>query len=359
MRAPFADRPAVHTRHERMSTILVTMNEDPHAARGDFFAVRYAVDEHDCLRYAAALKARGHDVFFVNWQDLRGRQFARMFSYNDARFVEPLPLEAMHLAWIYQMEGFYAQRARFLAMVDVFDRACAHVINAPATIRHNLGKQYLWALERKGIRVIPTYRIDREIARRLAGGERFVLKPLYGERGNGVFLATAPVDLARIAANEDQYIAQEYVPSVRSGEKSLMFLGFDYQHAVLKRPSAGNPDEFRCNESLGGTVAVYEPTASERAFAERVLRVYAALGCPVHYSRVDFIDTEHGPALMEAELLNPAAFANYSGKGEAFSRSVAHYLETVMAAPKAAGHASAGSAPSACAPDQLLARSAK
>jgi glutathione synthase/RimK-type ligase-like ATP-grasp enzyme len=154
---------------------------------------------------------------------------------------------------------------------------------------------------------------------------------LYGERGSGIFLATAPDHLERIAANRHEYIAQQYMPSVRDGEKSLMFLGYEYQHAVLKQPSANAPDEFRCNESLGGTVSIYEPSASEVAYAEGVLRAYGSLGCPVHYSRIDFIDTERGPALMEAELLNPAAFANYSGKGESFAGKVASYLEALIA----------------------------
>ena len=63
-----------------------------------------------------------------------------------------------------------------------------------------------------------------------------------------------------------------------------------------------------------------------------MLKVYASLGCPVHFSRVDFIDGAHGPVLMEAELLNPAAFANYSGKGRAFGRKVADYFDRLIAA---------------------------
>ena len=321
-----------------MSKILITMNEDAQAASVDAFAVAYKVDEHDCLRYSSALKARGHEVYFVNWNDLRGGRFGRMFSYTEGQFVEPVPLEDIDLCWLYQMEGFYARRAQFLATVEVCENACACVINAPATIRHNLGKQYLWALEREGVPVIPSYRVDEEIARRLASGERFVLNPLYGESGNGIFLASAPSHLARIGSASREYIAQPYLRGVRDGEKSLIFLGFEYQHAVLKRPSTRDPDEFRCNESLGGTVSVYEPTSIERAFAERVLRVYASFGCPVHYSRVDFIDTEAGPKLMEAELLNPAAFANYSGKGASFARKVASYLEAVMS-PDTGRHA--------------------
>ena len=314
-----------------MSKILITMNEDTHATGENAFGVTYKVDEHDCLQYAAGLEALGHDVFFVNWRDFGGRQFSRMFHDNEKKFVEPVPLEEMDLAWVYQMEGFYSELSRFLHMVRVFGAACPIVINHPATIRHNLGKAYLWDLARSGVRVIPTHRVDDEIARRLAAGERIVLKPIFGERGQGIILASTPADLARIAPHEEQHIAQDYMPSVRNGEKSLIFLGYGFQHAVIKRPCPGDPDEFRCNESLGGTVAAYEPTVAELAYAREVLRAYASFGCPVHYSRIDFIDTADGPTLMEAELTNPAAFANYSGKGAEFGRQVADYLDALIA----------------------------
>ena len=313
-----------------MGKILLTMNEDAPASSATDYAVTYKVDEHDCLAYAEALEALGHDVFYVNWLDFDGEGYTRMYHRNARRFVPPVALHAVDLAWVYQMEGFYNDIPRFLRMVDVLQSACARVVNDPRTIRHNLGKSYLWALERGGVRVIPTYRLDGRIVARLAAGERFVIKPLRGERGREVMLATNPRDLDAIASREDEYIAQEYMPRVRDGEKSLVFLGYEFQHAVMKRPRAADPHEFRCNESLGGTVSVYEPTQGELAYARGVLAAYESLGCPVHYSRVDFVDSDDGPALMEAELLNPAAFANYSGTGARFGRAVAEYLETLM-----------------------------
>jgi glutathione synthase/RimK-type ligase-like ATP-grasp enzyme len=294
-----------------MSKILMTMNEETQTTCENHFGVTYKVDEHDCLDCAAALESLGHDVFFVNWNDLDGRQFDRMFHDNDKRFVKPVPLEDMDLIWVYQMEGFYADLPRFLDMVRIFEDACPLVINDPRTIRHNLGKSYLCELQRSGVQVIPTYGVDEAVRRRLGAGGSCVLKPVFGERGNGVILARIP-----------------------DGEKSLVFLGIRYHHAVIKRPCPGNPDEFRCNESLGGTVSAYEPTAAELAYAERVLIVYESFGCPVHYSRIDFIDTEQGPLLMEAELLNPAAFANYSGKGLQFGQKVAEYLDSLIAPTK-------------------------
>jgi glutathione synthase/RimK-type ligase-like ATP-grasp enzyme len=332
-----------------MSRILMTMNEDVRCPAADVFTVTYRVDEHDCLEYAAALEALGHDVFFVNWDDLDGRRFGRMYHANAKRFIEPLRLDDMHLIWVYQMEGFYFERSRFLRMVEIFDEAGPLVINDPRTIRHNLGKHYLWELQRHGVRVIPTYKVEESIDRRLANGTPFVLKPVFGDRGNGVFLARNLSDLDGIADKRDEYIAQDYMPSVRDGEKSLMYLGMDFHHAVIKRPCPSVSREFRCNESLGSTVSIYEPTSSELAYARKTLKVYASLGYPVHFSRIDFIDDAEGPLLMEAELLNPAAFANYSGKGRAFGRKVAEYLDRLIVAhsqdcprPRDFGAAAAG-----------------
>ena len=153
-----------------MSKILMTMNEETQTTRENHFGVTYKVDEHDCLDCAAGLESLGHDVFFVNWNDLDGRQFDRMFHDNDKRFVKPLPLEDMDLIWVYQMEGFYADLPRFLDMVRIFEDACPIVINDPRTIRHNLGKNYLCELQRSGVQVIPTYGVDEAVSRRLGAG---------------------------------------------------------------------------------------------------------------------------------------------------------------------------------------------
>jgi glutathione synthase/RimK-type ligase-like ATP-grasp enzyme len=317
-----------------MSNILMTMAEEREATREDHFAVKYKVDEYDCFDFAGALRALGHDVFFANWDDLAGREFNRMFHDNRKRFVAPVPISRVDLIFVYKMEGFYFDLQRFFAMVQTFADACPIVLNHPLTIRHNIDKRYLWDLGAKGVRVIPTHNVDAAVRRRLAGGEPFVLKPIRGERGQGVILLRTIDELSVIRGREDEYLAQDYMPAIRGGERSLVFLGLEYQHAVLKRPSASNPQEFRCNESLGGTVEVYEPTGEEKDFSLGVLKAYESLGCPVNYSRVDLIQTEDGPMLMEAELINPSIFANYSGKGAEFGRSIARYFDQLLTKDK-------------------------
>jgi glutathione synthase/RimK-type ligase-like ATP-grasp enzyme len=313
-----------------MSNILLTLAEEREATTPNHFAVKYQVDEYDCFDFSSGLQALKHDVFFANWDDLRAGKFSRMFHDNRKQFIAPLPLSELDLIFVYKMEGFYFDLLRFFQMVEIFAAASKLVVNHPDTIRHNIDKRYLWQLEQKGVRIIPTHEVGEGVRVRLEAGERFVLKPIRGERGRGVMLAQGTADLAALEGREHEYLAQEFMPSIRDGEKSLVYLGFEYQHAVLKKPSASNPQEFRCNESLGGTVAVYEPTPEELSFAQQVLEAYESLNCPVHYSRIDLIQTREGPTLIEAELVNPSIFANYSNKGPQFGQSLARYFHRLL-----------------------------
>lgn len=308
----------------------MTLAEEREATTASHFAVKYHVDEYDCFEFSLGLQALGHDVFFANWDDLCEGALVRMFHDNRKTFIDPLPPAAMDLIFVYKMEGFYFDLPRFFRMVQTFADAAPLVINHPATIRHNIDKRYLWALEQKGVRIPPTHYIDERVRERLAAGDAFVLKPVRGERGVGVMLAKTAADLSAIEGREDDYLAQDFMPSIRDGERSLVFLGFEYQHAVLKKPPASDPREFRSNESLGGTAAVYEPRPEEVSFARQVLAAYESLGCPIHYSRIDLIQTGDGPTLIEAELINPAAFANYTQKGEQFGRRIAHYFDALL-----------------------------
>lgn len=313
-----------------MANILITVAEDQEATTQTHFAVKYRVDENDCYDFARGLISLSHDVYFVNWNDLSGSRFTRMFHQNCKRFVEPLPLTDMDLIFVYKMEGFYFDLPRFHRMVRTFERSGALVVNDPKTIRHNINKRYYRDVAEAGVRLSPVYTIDGELRKRLASGETFVIKPLLGERGHGVILARELADLAKIRGKESMFIAQKFMPEIRQGERSLVFLGTEFQHAVIKCPAANNPQEFRCNESLGGTVAVYEPRPDELDYATEILRAYESLGYPVHFSRIDLIDAQAGPTLVEAELLNPSIYANYSGRGPEFGEQIAGYFDRLI-----------------------------
>ena len=110
----------------------------------------------------------------------------------------------------------------------------------------------------------------------------------------------------------------------------MFFLGLQFQASVIKHPNPKNPNEYKCNESVGGTVAIYDPTSAELEFGLKVLKSYQVLGYETHFSRIDIIRDEGDPLLMEAELVNPSIYANYTGRGAIISEQVADYFKTQL-----------------------------
>jgi glutathione synthase/RimK-type ligase-like ATP-grasp enzyme len=96
---------------------------------------------------------------------------------------------------------------------------------------------------------------------------------------------------------------QAFVPEIETqGEVSLVFIDGVFSHAVRKRPA---PSDFRVQIDFGGS---WEPTivgASLREFGEGVL---AAVSRPWLYARIDVVEANQGPVLMELELIEPQLF---------------------------------------------------
>lgn len=346
-------------------TILLTLAEDETAGNGEGFEVLHRVDEHDCLAFAAALRARGHEVWYANWRQLdpAARVLRRAYRSNRGRFEHQVDLRRFDLAFVYKMEGFLREQARFFAVVEALEHSCAAVVNAPATIRASIDKSYLFALAARGVEVIPSWRLPGPasvpsgavpgahhgggaseaspaapadpVMALLTEGSAAVVKPLRGERGEDIHRLDPAQGAAHWrtvtgALDSATHFIQRYEPGIRNGERSLVFLGHEFQHAVIKHPRPSDPAEYRCNESLGGTVRPHVPTTRELAFAGRVLEAAEALGWPVRFSRIDLVHGAAGPVLMEAELLNPSVYANYVGRGAAFGRALAAYFESLV-----------------------------
>jgi len=238
-----------------MANVLITLAEDAENTVPNKFATKYSVDEHDCIDFAKGLETLDHQVNFVNWADFNGTEFDRMFDWNNHRFYEESTLIDDHdLIFVYKMEGFLNELPRFFGMVERFAKSGAIVVNDPRTIEQNISKEYLMMLQDKGIRTLPTHYV-RDIESKLGTGKTFVIKPKFGDRGGGQFLASNPGDLdaLREANTIDKYLAQDFCPEGENGERDLSFVGFDYCHAIMKIPAPGG--DFRSNESLGAAVS--------------------------------------------------------------------------------------------------------
>ncbi|HLL67742.1 MAG TPA: hypothetical protein VK453_18805 [Micromonosporaceae bacterium] len=222
---------------------------------------------------------------------------------------------------------YTSRREEFLAWADKVPR----LRNPAAVLRWNTDKRYLTELAGAGVPVVPTdwfapgHRWDPG-----ADGE-VVIKPTVsaGSRDSGRYdladtaartLARAHLD--RLHAAGRVAMVQPYVPSVDSaGETALIYLGGRYSHAIRKGPILDGPD-FGPDGSLYRTedITPREPTAAERAAADRVLAALPFPAADLLYARVDLVPGSGEPLLMELELTEPSLFfRTAAGSAERFA----------------------------------------
>lgn len=255
------------------------------------------LSEDDNILYVEMLR-RGFDVEPVVWDS--GANWA-VYSTVVVRSI-----------WDY-----HRKHPQFIAWLDGLDRTGARIINSTALARWNSDKHYMLDLEKRGVRITPTRIFDRGSHATLAevieetGWESVVVKPAIASTGFETWQFEVPVT----PENESQFarqvsgmdvLVQQFVPGIRNGERSFVFIDGEFTHCVLKK-SAG--EDFRIHIEWGGTVQCIDPSAEQVAWAASVLK---AVEHPWLYGRVDAVLDDVGePVLMELEMLEPELFFAY------------------------------------------------
>lgn len=248
---------------------------------------------------ADALHALGHQVQAARWQDA-----FRRFAEAD-RII-------LRAHWDYH----YALPA-FQQWLDQLEAAALPVYNPPELVRWNLEKRYLLELQAQGV-VIPTTVVlaagaDPAAIYAAQGWSQAVIKPVAGASGHLVERVNRDAlgawgTQVRTQRPQSEWLLQEFLPEIQqSGEVSLIFLGGEFSHAIVKRPDAG---EFRINSQYKGQIARVQPAPRILAQAQQVL---ACLPETPLYARVDGIVIEDGTfCLIELELNEPGLYFLYA-----------------------------------------------
>lgn len=213
--------------------------------------------------------------------------------------------------------------------------------NAPALVRWNAHKSYLFELEARGVRLPPTVRVPRggtaDVAALLARWGGLVVKPAV-DVGALNALRVGPGEaekgqahLDRVAQAEETLVQPFLRRIVEEGERSLLFVDGRFSHAVRKMPA---PGDYRVQAAWGGRAGPVVPTAEEGDLARRVLD---ALPWPTLHARVDLVTLDDGaPALMELEVIEPHLFlAEAEGAADRLAEAVAARLGRGGGAAKA------------------------
>jgi glutathione synthase/RimK-type ligase-like ATP-grasp enzyme len=250
---------------------------------------RYLEPEvHDA---AAALRSIGVSTDVVSWDEDRD-----WGAYE---------LVVVRTPWDY-----FDRLTQFLDWATRVERQTA-LVNPVDVLRWNSHKGYLAELTAKGIPTVPTRLVpgpSTDVADQIreVPWDEIVVKPAVdgGARHSWRGLRDDPA-LSRLAerlTDHGDIVVQPFVPAIVDGERSLVFLGGRFSHAVRKVPM---PGDYRSPRHHGGTEVDHEPVSAELQVA---LAAMSAAPGRLTYSRVDLVDWEDAPVLIELEVIEPDLF---------------------------------------------------
>jgi glutathione synthase/RimK-type ligase-like ATP-grasp enzyme len=225
----------------------------------------------------------------------------------------------------------YPEFCAWLAHVESKTRT----YNPPSLVRWNSDKMYLRALERRGVRIVPSVFCEQgrpaSLARilRESGWDRAVIKPCVS--GGAYLTHRVSADAAaEHQAEMDAVLAttgvlvQPFFPEIQTeGEWSFVFFDGALSHTVLKVPL---PGDYRVQTQFGGRFTLVRP---EWWLLAQVQGVLDALPEPPAYARIDGLLRGRDFYLMEAELIEPYLYLSAApGSLETCARSIAKLAHT-------------------------------
>ena len=229
-------------------------------------------------------------------------------------------------------------RSLFKEWLSELDQSDLIVHNKPALMLWNLDKHYLQDLSVVGVPVVETTYLDdnfdlnREF---LAGCYRqkgsFVLKPAVSAGAYDTVLIdhlnsldclkahNCEVSDLKLWKGNRSFLIQPFLKSVmEQGEWSLIFIGGEYSHCILKIPKSG---DWRVQDELGGSVQWCHPSDRIKevaclAYEKIPLAVANNPGFAINdddgpplYARIDILlDHQNEPVVSEIELIEPELF---------------------------------------------------
>jgi glutathione synthase/RimK-type ligase-like ATP-grasp enzyme len=209
---------------------------------------------------------------------------------------------------------YHLRHAAFLSWIGRVERSGAVLHNAASILRWNSDKRYLRDLEMAGVDVVHTRWSDEtpelSLAEVLAaeGWDEVVIKPAISASATDTW--RIPPGKAgdwearfREMTRRGPIMIQPFVAEVSvEGEWSLVFIGGEFSHAMLKRPA---PGDFRVQAELGGT---QQAITADPALVRVAREVLAQVPGAPSYARIDGCVVNGRFRIMEVELLEPTLY---------------------------------------------------
>lgn len=215
--------------------------------------------------------------------------------------------------------------------------------NPAEVVAWNSHKGYLLDLAAQDVPIVPTRLLSADkpdgLDAVLAERAEVVVKPAVGAGASGTSRWSSDPTGAAGAARTlmragNDVLVQPFIPDVaRTGETSLVFVDGDLVHAVAKMPATG---DYRSQPEHGGVLRSVQATPAREALGQTALagaaRCIGVDAGSILYARVDCVDLDGEPRLMELELIEPDLFfALGDGAAERLARAVRGRLRRTSA----------------------------
>ena len=214
---------------------------------------------------------------------------------------------------------YHLRLNEFLTWLERLERLDVPLSNSARLVRWNVDKNYLRELKARGVRIPPTFWIEAHEERDVAtilqkmGWASAIAKPVVSASAHGL----QQVFVDRPTAIRGPVMIQPFLTEVPNhGEWSLVFIGGEYSHSVLKRAA---PGDFRVQWQYGGTATSDIPRPEVLKAAREII---ASLNEPADYARVDGILCGDDFVLMELELIEPVLFLRLENAADRFVEAI-------------------------------------
>ena len=213
---------------------------------------------------------------------------------------------------------YHLRLSEFLTWLEQLERSDIPLSNSARLVRWNADKNYLRELHARGVRIPPTFWIEEHqecdvatILRKM-GWASAIAKPVVSASAHGL----QQIFVDRPTAIRGPVIIQPFLTEVPNhGEWSLVFLGGEYSHSVLKRAA---PGDFRVQWQYGGTATSAEPHPEVLRAATKIIGSLQQ----ADYARVDGIVCGDDFVLMELELIEPVLFLKLGNAADRFVQAI-------------------------------------
>jgi glutathione synthase len=212
-----------------------------------------------------------------------------------------LKLSNMQIIFVRQDPPFNMAYITSLHILEMINQSKTRIVNDPKGIRNSPEKVFIFNFPRLIPPTIVT-RSKEQVVQFLSKHKKAVIKPLYGNGGEGIFLVSNndlnlnQIIESFISKNKEQFMVQKYLPEIIRGDKRIILVDGKPVGAISRVPKK---NEIRSNIHVGGSAKKIPISKSDKIICD-------AIGPELRNRKLFFVGIDIiGKNLIEINVTSP------------------------------------------------------